>query len=189
MLCSSHHSGAIGVVAAVKRCGGRDHSHMQDNSFLLTLLFLKMVDTELGIGIVAYSSLGRGFFSVGSKLLENLSKDDFRQSIPRFQPENLAHNVKLFDLVNEIAQRKGCTPSQLALAWVNHQGDDICPIPGMTKIVNFKQNIGAVSVKLTPKEMVELESIAFADNVKSGRVTENHETGIWRISTPPYILE
>ncbi|KAL3724479.1 hypothetical protein ACJRO7_029623 [Eucalyptus globulus] len=121
---------------------------------------------ELGIGIVAYSPLGRGFFSVGSKLVENLSKDDFRQYLPRFQPENLAHNTKLFDQVNEIAQRKGCTPSQLALAWVHHQGDDVCPIPGTTKIENFNQNIGALSVKLTPEEMVELESIASVDNVK-----------------------
>ncbi|KAI6693864.1 hypothetical protein NL676_021574 [Syzygium grande] len=147
-----------------------------NNSFLLTLVFLKMVERELGIGIVAYGPLGRGFFSVGSKLLENLSPDDFRQSMPRFQPENLAHNAKLFDRVNEIAQRKGCTPSQLALAWVHHQGDDVCPIPGTTKIENFNQNIGALSVKLTPQEMAELESIASSDNVKGGRYASSMPT-------------
>ncbi|KAI6693879.1 hypothetical protein NL676_021589 [Syzygium grande] len=139
---------------------------------------------ELGIGIVAYSPLGRGFFSVGSKLLENLSKDDFRQNLPRFQPENLTHNARLFDRVNEIAQRKGCTPSQLALAWVHHQGDDVCPIPGTTKIENFNQNIGALSVKLTPEEMAELESIASANNVKGGRYHSGIST--WENSeTPP----
>ncbi|XP_048139434.1 probable aldo-keto reductase 4 isoform X2 [Rhodamnia argentea] len=139
---------------------------------------------ELGIGIVAYSPLGRGFFSVGSKLLENISKDDSRQYLPRFQPDNLAHNAKLFDRVSEIAQRKGCTPSQLALAWVHHQGDDVCPIPGTTKIENFNQNIGALSVKLMPEEMAELELIATADNVKGGRYGDNIST--WENSeTPP----
>ncbi|XP_039157016.1 probable aldo-keto reductase 2 isoform X2 [Eucalyptus grandis] len=139
---------------------------------------------ELGIGIVAYSPLGRGFLSAGSKLLENLSKDDFRKKLPRFKPENLAHNAKLFDRVNEIAQRKGCTPSQLALAWVHHQGDDICPIPGTTKIENFNQNIGALSVKLTPEEMAELESIASADSVKGDRYDSSIST--WENSdTPP----
>ncbi|KAF8032226.1 hypothetical protein BT93_D1219 [Corymbia citriodora subsp. variegata] len=105
-------------------------------------------------------------------------------SIPRFQPENMAHNAKLFDQVNEIAQRKGCTPSQLALAWVHHQGDDVCPIPGTTKIENFNQNIGALSVKLTPEEVAKLESIAFAENVKGGRYASSLTT--WENSdTPP----
>ncbi|KAF8034189.1 hypothetical protein BT93_C0462 [Corymbia citriodora subsp. variegata] len=123
-------------------------------------------------------------WSRDAELLENLSKDDFRQSIPRFQPENMAHNAKLFDQVNEIAQRKGCTPSQLALAWVHHQGDDVCPIPGTTKIENFNQNIGALSVKLTPEEVAKLESIAFAENVKGGRYASSLPT--WENSdTPP----
>ncbi|XVF29253.1 hypothetical protein REPUB_Repub15cG0105100 [Reevesia pubescens] len=124
---------------------------------------------ELGIGIVAYSPLGRGFFSSGPKIVENLSNDDFRKNLPRFQPENLEHNQRLFVRVNEIAAKKGCTPSQLALAWVHHQGNDVCPIPGTTKIENFNQNIGALSVKLTPEEMSELESIASADGVKGDR--------------------
>ncbi|XP_030463868.2 probable aldo-keto reductase 2 [Syzygium oleosum] len=139
---------------------------------------------ELGIGIVCYSPLGRGFFSVGSKLFENLSKDDFRQYLPRFQPENLVHNAKLFDRLHEVAKRKGCAPSQLALAWVHHQGNDVCPIPGTTKIENFDQNIGAVSVKLTRNDMAELESIASADNVKGDRYKSTMIT--WENSdTPP----
>ncbi|TXG48686.1 hypothetical protein EZV62_024561 [Acer yangbiense] len=124
---------------------------------------------ELGIGIVAYSPLGRGFLSSGPKLIESFSKDDFRQYLPRFQPENLEHNKQLYERVNEIAAKKGCTPSQLALAWVHHQGDDVCPIPGTTKIENLNQNIKALSVKLTTEEMAELESIATADAVKGHR--------------------
>ncbi|XP_038720119.1 probable aldo-keto reductase 2 [Tripterygium wilfordii] len=137
---------------------------------------------ELGIGIVAYSPLGRGFLSLGPKVIETSSKDDFRQILPRFQPENLEHNKNLFERVAEMAARKGCTPSQLALAWLHHQGEDVCPIPGTTKIENFNQNIGALFVKLTPEDMSELESIATADAVKGdrygGSVTtyENSET-------------
>ncbi|KAJ4716551.1 NAD(P)-linked oxidoreductase superfamily protein [Melia azedarach] len=124
---------------------------------------------ELGIGIVAYSPLGRGFFCSGKKLTENFTNDDFRKYLPRFQPENLEHNIKLFERVNEIASKKGCTSSQLALAWVHHQGDDVCPIPGTTKISNLNENIKALSVKLTPEEMAELESIASAEAVKGDR--------------------
>ncbi|KAK9050534.1 hypothetical protein SSX86_030496 [Deinandra increscens subsp. villosa] len=124
---------------------------------------------ELGIGIVAYSPLGRGFFSSGPKMLEKLEDGDFRKYMPRFQPENLKHNTILYERVNALASKKGCTPSQLSLAWVHHQGNDVVPIPGTTKIENLEQNIGALSVKLTPEEMAELESIASADSVKGAR--------------------
>ncbi|OVA01657.1 Aldo/keto reductase [Macleaya cordata] len=124
---------------------------------------------ELGIGIVPYSPLGRGFFSSGAKLVDNLTDNDFRKSLPRFQPENLEHNKHIFERVNEMAVRKGCTPSQLALAWVHHQGNDVCPIPGTTKIENLNQNIGALSVKLTAEELAELESLVSADAVKGDR--------------------
>ncbi|KAF2324161.1 hypothetical protein P3X46_002439 [Hevea brasiliensis] len=131
---------------------------------------------ELGIGIVAYSPLGRGFLSSGPKLVETLSEGDFRKYLPRFQSENLEHNKQLFERINEIAARKQCTPSQLALAWVHHQGDDVCPIPGTTKIENFIQNVGALSVKLTPEDMAELESIASASAVKGDRYESNNFT-------------
>lgn len=137
---------------------------------------------ELGIGIVPYSPLGRGFFSSGAKLIENLSEGDFRKGLPRFKPENLEHNKQIFDRVNEMAARKGCTTSQLALAWVHHQGDDVSPIPGTTKIENLNQNIGALSVKLTSEEMAELE--ACADSVKGDR--HSHMSSTWIHSdTPP----
>ncbi|KAH9697339.1 putative aldo-keto reductase 2 [Citrus sinensis] len=133
---------------------------------------------ELGIGIVAYSLQGSGFLSSGPKLVESIAPDDSRHLLPRFQPENLEHNKKLFERVNEIAVKKGCTPSQLALAWVHHQGDDVCPIPGTTKIENLNQNIKALSVKLTPEEIAELKSIASADAVRGhryGGVTHTYE--------------
>nr|KJB71918.1 hypothetical protein B456_011G147300 [Gossypium raimondii] len=139
---------------------------------------------ELGIGIVAYSPLGRGFFSSGPKMMETLSEGDFRKYLPRFQPENMEHNKRLYERVNEIAVKKGCTPSQLALAWVHHQGNDVCPIPGTTKIENFNQNIGALSVKLTPEEMAELESIASADSVKGDRYGGTVAT-YYESDTPP----
>ncbi|XP_074306863.1 putative aldo-keto reductase 4 [Silene latifolia] len=139
---------------------------------------------ELGIGIVAYSPLGRGFLSSGPKMVENFTKDDFRQYMPRFQPENIEHNKLVFERVSEIATKKGCTPAQLALAWVHHQGDDVCPIPGTTKIENLNQNIGALSVKLTSEEIAELESLVSADIVKGDRYGALSST--WKNSeTPP----
>ncbi|KAK9088019.1 hypothetical protein Syun_030413 [Stephania yunnanensis] len=141
---------------------------------------------ELGIGIVAYSPLGRGFFSNGAKLMETLSDDDSRKFMPRFQGENMEHNQRVFEKVNEMARRKGCTASQLALAWVHHQGSDVCPIPGTTKIDNLEQNIGALSVKLTHEEMSELESLASQDNVKGDRYRTDHLSITWKyIETPP----
>jgi len=107
-----------------------------------------------------------------------------RQHLPRFQPENLNKNAQIFERVNAMAARKGCTPSQLALAWVHHQGNDVCPIPGTTKIENFNQNVGALSVKLTPDEMAELESYAAAGEVLGDRYPEMAPT--WKDSeTPP----
>ncbi|CAL5032937.1 unnamed protein product [Urochloa decumbens] len=140
---------------------------------------------ELGIGIVAYSPLGRGFFTSGAKLVSELPDNDFRKNLPRFQPENMKKNALIFERVSDMAARKGCTTSQLALAWVHHQGSDVCPIPGTTKIANFNQNLGALSVKLTPEEMAELESYASIDNVQGDRC---HSTFLntWKDSeTPP----
>ena len=107
------------------------------------------------------------------------------QYLPRYLPENLEHNKTIFERVNELAARKGCTSSQLALAWVHHQGKDVCPIPGTTKIENFNQNIGTLSVRLTPEEMVELESFASEKGVKGDRYV-NIAVSTWKNSeTPP----
>ncbi|XP_057957938.1 probable aldo-keto reductase 2 [Malania oleifera] len=139
---------------------------------------------ELGIGIVPFSPLGKGFLSYGPKLVESMAKDDFRRSVPRFQGENLEQNKVIFERISEIAARKGCTPSQLALAWLHHQGEDVCPIPGTTKIENLDQNIGALSVKLTQQEMTELESLAAL--AKGDRYASGVGLVTWRNSeTPP----
>ncbi|XP_047948542.1 auxin-induced protein PCNT115-like [Salvia hispanica] len=139
---------------------------------------------ELGIGIVSYSPLGLGFLSVGPKCLEEASEGDFRKSayFPRFQGENLESNKLLYEKIREMATSKGCSPSQLALAWVHHQGDDVVPIPGTTKIENFNDNIGALSVKLSPEEMTLLSSLA--ENVKGERLITTVHT--WKhADTPP----
>lgn len=115
---------------------------------------------ELGIGIVPYSPLGRGFFSAGAKMLENLEDNDMRKTTqPRFTSENLDKNLELFLKLNDLASRKGCTPGQLALAWVQHQGDDVAPIPGTTKQRNLEENVGALNVKLSKADREELEAI------------------------------
>ncbi|KAL0644267.1 hypothetical protein Bca4012_042557 [Brassica carinata] len=132
---------------------------------------------ELGIGIVAYSPLGRGFFAAGPKLVVKLDNDDFRK----------ARQLLLLSALNSLGllnSKKGCTPAQLALAWVHHQGDDVCPIPGTTKIENLNQNIGALSVKLTPDEMAELETIVQLESVKGERYA-NMTATFKNSDTPP----
>lgn len=133
---------------------------------------------------MAYSPLGRGFLSSGPKLLEGMSNEDYRKHLPRFQAENLEHNKVLYERICQMAAKKGCTPSQLALAWVHHQGNDVCPIPGTTKIENFNQNIGALSVKLTSQDMSELESIASANAVQGDRYIPGMST-FKNSETPP----
>lgn len=137
---------------------------------------------ELGIGIVAYSPLGRGFFSSGAGVIENVTEDDFRKTLPRFQAENLEHNNGLFERVKDMASLKECTTSQLALAWLYHQGSDVCPIPGTTKIHNLDQNIGALAVKLTSEEVEELNSIS--SSVKGDRYQSMVDTWLHE-ETPP----
>ncbi|KAI3699738.1 hypothetical protein L2E82_44229 [Cichorium intybus] len=119
---------------------------------------------ELGIGIVAYSPLGRGFLASGPKMMEKLEDSDNRK-VCRF----LFLFFPDITRVKEMAKKKGCTSSQLSLAWIHHQGNDVVPIPGTTKIENLEQNIGALSVKLTSEDMAELESIASSISVKGAR--------------------
>ncbi|XP_071713151.1 probable aldo-keto reductase 2 [Rutidosis leptorrhynchoides] len=139
---------------------------------------------ELGIGIVPFSPLGKGFFSAGPNLTKNLPDSDLRKHVPRLQGENLKQNTLLFERVTEMAKKKGCTTSQLALAWVLHQGDDVSPIPGTTKIENFKENIGAITVILSKEDMDELEEIASL--VKGDRYPDAIMQFTWKHSnTPP----
>jgi aryl-alcohol dehydrogenase-like predicted oxidoreductase len=115
---------------------------------------------ELGIGFVPYSPLGRGFLSGRIRSIDDFEEGDFRRSSPRFQGENFAKNLAVLDQVIAIAEAKGVTPSQLALAWVLAQGDDVVPIPGTRRIANLEENVAAVDIELTPEELVAIEQAA-----------------------------
>ncbi len=114
---------------------------------------------ELGIGFVAYSPLGRGFLTGRFKTVDDFPADDFRRISPRFQGENFAKNLELVKTIEEIAKSKGCTPSQLALAWVLAQGDDIVPIPGTKHIKYLAENLGALNVRLTGDELRRINDV------------------------------
>jgi len=112
---------------------------------------------ELGIGFVAYSPLGRGFLTGQIKRYEDLARDDWRRNMPRFQGENFEKNLDLVRHIEALAQQKGCLPSQLALAWLLHRGDDIVPIPGTKRRTYLEENAKAVDVRLTPEDMAEID--------------------------------
>jgi aryl-alcohol dehydrogenase-like predicted oxidoreductase len=114
---------------------------------------------ELGIGYVAYSPLGRGFLTGQFKSPDDFPEGDFRKNHPRFQGENFQKNLDLVREVEQMAQEKGCTTAQLALAWVLAQGDDIVPIPGTKHVKYLDQNIGALEVKLSEPDLNRLDSI------------------------------
>jgi aryl-alcohol dehydrogenase-like predicted oxidoreductase len=114
---------------------------------------------KLGIGFVPYSPLGRGFLTGAITGPEQFAEDDYRRHSPRFQGENFAKNLALVDKVKELAVRKNCTPGQLALAWVLAQGDDIVPIPGTKRRIYLEENVKAIDLHLTQKELAEIDAI------------------------------
>ncbi|GAA5533502.1 aldo/keto reductase [Deinococcus aluminii] len=114
---------------------------------------------ELGIGFVAYSPLGRGFLSGQFRSPEDLPPDDFRRYNPRFQGENFQKNLRLVEAVQEMAREKGCTPAQLALAWLLAQGNDIVPIPGTKRVKYLEDNLGALDVHLSASDLASLEAV------------------------------
>ena len=122
---------------------------------------------ELGIGLVPYSPLGRGFLSGQIKKFEDLAEDDYRRNSPRFQGENFDKNLQLVRKVEDIANKKGVTASQLALAWVLAQGQDIVPIPGTKRRKYLEQNAAAAEIILSQEELAELGDI-FPPNAASG---------------------
>ena len=114
---------------------------------------------ELGIGFVAYSPLGRGFLTGRFRKPEDLAADDWRHTSPRFQAGNFERNLELAERVREMAVEKGCTPAQLALAWVLAQGSDIIPIPGTKRRAYLEDDLGALTVTLTPKDLARLDRL------------------------------
>lgn len=127
---------------------------------------------ELGVATVAYSPLGRGFVTGQYRSPDDFEEDDFRKYSPRFSAENFPKNLKLVDEIVKLAQKKGCTPGQLTLAWLMAQGDDIIPIPGTKKIKYLEENVGALSVKLTHEEVEEIRKVVDAAEVHGLRYPE-----------------
>jgi aryl-alcohol dehydrogenase-like predicted oxidoreductase len=118
---------------------------------------------ELGVGFVPYSPLGRGFLTGEIKSFDDLAVDDFRRMSPRFQGENFAKNLELVNKIKQLANEKGCTASQLALAWVMAQGDDIFPIPGTKRVKYLEENIAAADIRLSAEDLAEINAIAPKD--------------------------
>ncbi|MHB1576898.1 MAG: aldo/keto reductase [Candidatus Dormibacteria bacterium] len=127
------------------------------------------VARRLGIGIVPYSPLGRGFLSGKITSTEDFGEDDFRRHNPRFQGENFERNLALVGLVRQLAEEKGVTPAQLALAWLLAQGDDVVPIPGTKRRTNLMENLGALEVPLSPEDRDRLSSLIPPGSVSGTR--------------------
>ena len=127
---------------------------------------------RLGVGFVPYSPLGRGFLTGAIKSPADFAADDYRRTNPRFQGENFARNLALVGKVKALADEKGCTPAQLALAWVLAQGPHIVPIPGTRRIRNLEENLGALEVQLEDADLEAIEAVFPAGTAAGARYTE-----------------
>jgi aryl-alcohol dehydrogenase-like predicted oxidoreductase len=130
---------------------------------------------ELGIGLVPYSPLGRGFLTGKMDAGTSFDSADFRSSLPRFSPEALKANQALVDLLRKVAERKNATPAQIALAWLLAQKPWIVPIPGTTKLARLEENIGSAEVELTPADLREIDDAARKIQVRGDRYPEAME--------------
>jgi aryl-alcohol dehydrogenase-like predicted oxidoreductase len=127
---------------------------------------------ELGIGLVPFSPLGRGFLTGTAKRAEDYPEGDFRRGDPRFQGANYDANMRAASLVKEIAERKNATPGQIALAWLLHKGDDIVPIPGTKRRTYLEENVAAARIRLEPEEMAELDHALSPEAISGPRYNE-----------------
>ncbi|KAI9654540.1 MAG: hypothetical protein M1821_006630 [Bathelium mastoideum] len=139
---------------------------------------------ELGTAIVAYSPIGRGMLSGKYRSPDDFPEGDFRKGAPRFSKENFPKNLKLVDEITEIANKKGCTPSQITLAWLMDQGDDIFPIPGTTNLDRLDENLGALHIKLSKEENQAIRKAAESAEVVGGRYPEAMSGALYN-DTPP----
>src|SRR5437870_8239360 len=127
---------------------------------------------ELGIGLVPFAPLGRGFLTGSVKRAEEYPESDYRHNDPRYQGENFDANMRAASSVRELAAQKGATPGQIALAWLLHKGPDVLPIPGTKKRTHLEDNVGAVAVSLSGEEMSRLDAALSPENVSGPRYTE-----------------
>ena len=127
---------------------------------------------ELGVAIVAYSPIGRGMLSGTIRSTDDLDEGDFRRYSPRFSKENFAKNLVLVDQIVDLAKEKGCTPTQLCLAWLMAQGPDIIPIPGTTKTKRLEENLGSLHVTLTDAEEKKIRKVCEDAEIHGGRYPE-----------------
>src|SRR3954449_6907605 len=127
---------------------------------------------ELGIGLVPFSPLGRGFLTGTAKRAEEYPENDYRRGDPRYQEENFDANMRAASAVQELARRKDATPGQIALAWLLHKGDDIVPIPGTKRRKYLEENIASVEISLSAQEMVDLDRALAPDKVAGPRYNE-----------------
>jgi aryl-alcohol dehydrogenase-like predicted oxidoreductase len=115
---------------------------------------------ELGIGLVPFSPLGRGFLTGALPSVDGMTATDFRRTLPRFTNENLAANARIVDMVKAVAARHRATPAQISLAWVLAQGNDLVPIPGTKRRQYLEENLGAIEVKLDSNDLADLNRLA-----------------------------
>ncbi|ETI28372.1 hypothetical protein G647_00821 [Cladophialophora carrionii CBS 160.54] len=127
---------------------------------------------ELGVAVVAYSPLGRGFLTGSIRSRSDFEEGDFRTFAPRFSEENFPKNLKLVDDLKALADEKGCTPGQLVLAFLLAQGDDIIPIPGTTKVKNFDENMAALNIQISREDNEKIRKVIDAAEVHGGRYPE-----------------
>ena len=127
---------------------------------------------ELGVAVIAYSPLGRGFLTGQYRSRDDFEPNDFRLGAPRFSEENFPKNLALVDKIKAIADKKGVTPGQLTLAWLMRQGEDVIPIPGTKKIKYLEENMGALKVELSDKEDGEIRKTVEEAEITGGRYPE-----------------
>uniref|UniRef100_A0A2N9EXK7 NADP-dependent oxidoreductase domain-containing protein n=1 Tax=Fagus sylvatica TaxID=28930 RepID=A0A2N9EXK7_FAGSY len=139
---------------------------------------------ELGIGVVPYSPLGHGFFG-GKAVIESVPASSFLNVHPRFQAETIEQNKTLYFQVAKLAEKHGCTAAQLALAWILHQGVDVVPIPGTTKIKNLDSNIGSLRVKLSKEDLKEISDVIPVNGVAGYRTTDAFVNCSWKFANTP----
>jgi len=135
---------------------------------------------ELGIGLVPFSPLGRGFLTGTAKRADEYAEGDYRRGDPRFQEENFDRNLRAAETVREMAARTGATPGQIALAWLLHKGDDIVPIPGTKRRQYLEENVGAANVQLSAAEMQQLDATLRPEAVAGPRYNEHYQAFIDR---------